>query len=105
MTDLIITGAIAGVAVGYVFQRSDLCFHSAWRGLLDGQFHLFKIWILGVALASVGLSVVYAGDWWTLNEGLGFRPQGNILGGVFTVIGLVEAIIHHVSSSLLKKQI
>ena len=28
-----------------------------------------------------------------------------IIGGVFTVIGLVEAIIHHVSSSLLKKQI
>lgn len=91
MTDLIITGAIAGVAVGYVFQRSDLCFHSAWRGLLDGQFHLFKIWILGVALASVGLSVVYAGDWWTLNEGLGFRPQGNILGGVVIGVGMVVA--------------
>jgi len=28
-----------------------------------------------------------------------------LFGGVFTVIGLVEAIIHHVSSSLLKKQI
>jgi thiol-disulfide isomerase/thioredoxin len=28
-----------------------------------------------------------------------------IIGGVFTVIGLVEGIIHHVSSSLLKKQI
>ena len=33
------------------------------------------------------------------------RPRCAIIGGVFTVIGLVEAIIHHVSSSLLKKQI
>ena len=28
-----------------------------------------------------------------------------IIGGVFTVIGLVEAIIHHVSATLSKKQI
>lgn len=91
VTSLLITGTIAGIAVGYVFQRSDLCFHSAWRGVLERRFHLFKIWILGVALASVGLSAIYAGGWWELNEGLGFRPQGNILGGVVVGVGMVVA--------------
>ncbi len=91
MGDLIVTGAIAGVAVGVVLQRSDLCFHSAWRGLLEHRYHLAKIWILGVALAAVGLSVVYAGEWWTLNEGLAFRPQGNVLGGLLIGTGMVVA--------------
>ena len=72
MTGLIITGSLAGVALGYVFQRSDLCFHSTWRGVIERRYHLFKIWILGVALAAVGLSVVFASDVWALNEGLGF---------------------------------
>ncbi len=92
MIRLIITGALSGVALGYVFQRADLCFHSAWRGLLEGRFHLVKIWILGVALASVGLSVIYATDQWPqLSEGLAFRPQGNVLGGLTIGVGMVIA--------------
>ncbi|MDE0804866.1 MAG: YeeE/YedE thiosulfate transporter family protein [Acidimicrobiales bacterium] len=91
MTSLIITGAVAGLALGYVLQRSDLCFHSAWRGVLEGRFHLFKIWILGVALASVGLSALYSSGWWELNEGLSFRPQGNLLGGALIGLGMVIA--------------
>lgn len=91
MIALIVTGAIAGIGLGYVFQRADLCFHSAWRGLIEGRFHLVKIWILGVALAAVGLSVVYAGDWWELSEGLGLRPQGNVLGGLTIGVGMVVA--------------
>lgn len=91
MTSLVVTGLLAGVAVGYAFQRSDLCFHSAWRGVLERRLHLFKIWILGVALGSVGLSVVYASDAWRLNEGLGFRPQGNVVGGVIIGVGMVVA--------------
>ncbi len=91
MTSLILTGAIAGIAIGYVFQRSDLCFHSAWRGVLEHRYHLFKIWILGVALASVGLSILYGTDRWELNEGLALRPQGNILGGLVVGVGMVIA--------------
>ena len=91
MTGLLITGTIAGLGLGYVFQRSDLCFHSAWRGLLERRFHLFKIWILGVALASVGLSLLFSWGRWELNEGLGFRPQGNILGGLMIGVGMVIA--------------
>lgn len=91
MRDLIITGAIAGLAIGYVLQRGDLCFHSAWRGLIEGRHHLFKIWLLGVALSAVGLAVVYSSDRWALNEGLAFRPRGNILGGLVIGIGMVVA--------------
>lgn len=91
MTSLIVTGVVAGTALGYVFQRSDLCFHATWRGMIEGRYHLVKIWILGVALASVGLSVVYAGGWWDLSEGLGFRPQGNVLGGLCIGVGMVVA--------------
>lgn len=91
MTALILTGAIAGLALGWVFQRSDLCFHSAWRGVLEHRFHLFKIWILGVALASVGLSFLFATDRWELNEGLALRPQGNLLGGALIGVGMVIA--------------
>ncbi len=91
MTSLIISGTVAGVAIGYVLQRTDLCFHSAWRGVLERRYHLFKIWILGVALASVGLSVVYGTGRWELNEGLGFQPQGNIVGGLIVGIGMVVA--------------
>lgn len=93
MSGLIITGAVAGLALGYVFQRTDLCFHSAWRGLLEGRFHLVKVWILGVALASVGLSVVYGSDRWDqLNQGLAFRPRGNILGGLIIGVAMVIAV-------------
>ncbi|MGI8936666.1 MAG: YeeE/YedE thiosulfate transporter family protein [Iamia sp.] len=92
MTSLLITGALSGLALGYVLQRTDLCFHSAWRGLFEGRYHLVKIWILGVALASVGLSVIYASDQWPqLNQGLGFRPQGNVLGGLTIGVGMVVA--------------
>jgi hypothetical protein len=62
------TAAIAGVLFGYVLQRSDLCFHSAWRGVFERRYHLTKIWLLGVAVATVGLSLVYASDRWRLNE-------------------------------------
>lgn len=101
MAGLVVTGAVSGLLLGYVFQRSDLCFHSTWRGLLDRRYHLFKIWILGVALASVGLSVIYASDRWSLNEGLDLRPQGNVLGGV--VIGVAMVVAASCTSGLFYK--
>lgn len=91
MISLILTGSLAGLALGYVFQRADLCFHSAWRGLLEGRLHLVRMWILGVALTSVGLSLLYAIDRWPMNEGLAFRPQGNVLGGLISGLGMVVA--------------
>ncbi len=49
-----VTGALAGLLMGYVLQRGQLCFHSAIRNSLDGRFLLARGWALGVALASGG---------------------------------------------------
>ena len=89
MTALIVTGALAGIALGVVFQRSDLCFHSTWRGLFEKRYGLFQVWIVGVALASVGLSAVYGLDRWDLNQGLALRPLGNVLGGATIGVAMV----------------
>lgn len=34
----IVTGALAGIALGYALQRSDLCFHSTFRGIWERRF-------------------------------------------------------------------
>jgi hypothetical protein len=35
MIMLALGGALSGLVVGYVLQRGQLCFHSAFRGLLE----------------------------------------------------------------------
>jgi len=95
-------GAVAGVALGYVLQRADLCFHSAWGGLLQGRTALARAWILGVAVASVGLCAVYSsGRWPDLNQGLAFRPVANVTGGL--VIGAGMAVASSCVSGLFYK--
>lgn len=88
----VLTGALAGIALGFVLQRGQLCFHSAIRTSLERHFLLAKGWALGVAIASVGLAVLFllpgTDD---LNRGLAFRPVANILGGVVIGIGMVVA--------------
>ena len=54
-----ITGALAGVAMGYVLQRGQLCFHATIKSSLDGRLLLARGWALGVALASVGLALLF----------------------------------------------
>lgn len=88
----VLTGAAAGISLGYVLQRSNLCFHSAWGGVYQRRMSLFKAWILGVAIASAGLSVIYSSGYWpALNEGLPFRPVANIVGGLVIGAGMVVA--------------
>jgi len=73
-----VTGALAGVVMGYMLQRGQLCFHSAIRNSLDGRFLLARGWAFGVTLASVGLALLFllpgTGG---LNQGLAFRPIAN----------------------------
>lgn len=87
-----VTGALAGVAMGYVLQRGRLCFHSAIRTSLDGRLLLARGWALGVALASVGLALLFllpgTGG---LNQGLAFRPVANVTGGLVIGLGMVVA--------------
>lgn len=92
MITSVVTGAVAGVAMGFVLQRGQLCFHSAIGGSLDSRFLLVRGWALGVALASVGLALLFllpgTGG---LNQGLAFRPVANVTGGLVIGIGMVVA--------------
>jgi hypothetical protein len=53
-----VTGAAAGLGMGYMLQRGQLCFHAMF-GSAPGGLVLLRGWLLGVAVASVGLSVLY----------------------------------------------
>ncbi|MBA2415140.1 MAG: YeeE/YedE family protein [Geodermatophilaceae bacterium] len=87
-----VTGALAGLLMGYVLQRGQLCFHSAIRNSLDGRFLLARGWALGVALASVGLALLFLLPGTSgLNQGLAFRPVANVAGGLVIGIGMVVA--------------
>ena len=87
-----ITGALAGVAMGYVLQRGQLCFHSTIKGSLDGRFLLARGWALGVSLASVGLALLFLLPGTDgLNQGLAFRPIANVVGGLVIGVGMVVA--------------
>jgi uncharacterized protein len=53
-----VTGAAAGLGMGYMLQRGQLCFHAMFGSAPGGRV-LLRGWLLGVAVASVGLSVLY----------------------------------------------
>ena len=87
-----LTGALSGLLLGYVLQRGQLCFHAAIRTALDGRFLLVRGWALGVALASVGLALLFLLPGTSgLNHGLAFRPVANVAGGLVIGIGMVVA--------------
>jgi len=78
--------------MGYVLQRGQLGFHPAIRNSLDGRFLLARGWALGVAMASVGLALLFLLPGTSgLNQGLSFRPVANVAGGLIIGIGMVLA--------------
>ncbi|MEC3980369.1 YeeE/YedE thiosulfate transporter family protein [Amycolatopsis sp. H20-H5] len=103
MTTIALTaGAAAGVGMGYVLQRSQLCFHAMFSGLTRHRLVLARGWLLGVAIAAVGLALVFLtplGD--GLNRGLPFTPVANIAGGL--VIGAGMAVARSCVSGLFFK--
>ena len=87
-----VTGVAAGLAVGYVLQRSQLCFHAMFAGVIQRRYLLLRGWLLAVAVASVGLSLLFAtslGD--GLNRGLAFTPVSNVVGGLVVGVGMAVA--------------
>jgi len=87
-----VTGVLAGIVMGYVLQRGQLCFHSAARDSLDGRFLLARGWALGVAIASVGITLLFLLPGTSgLNQGLAFRPVANVTGGLIIGLGMVVA--------------
>ena len=99
---MVVTGALAGAALGFVLQSTGLCFHSMFSNAWGGSTGLLRTWILGVATASVGLSLIYATSAFEqLGEGLAFRPVGNIVGGL--LIGAGMAVGRTCASGLFHK--
>lgn len=102
MAIAVLTGALAGVGMGYALQRGQLCFNSMFTDAWSGRFLLLRGWALAVALGAVGLAVVFLtplGE--GLNTGLAFRPVANIIGGL--LIGWGMAIAQSCVSGLLYK--
>lgn len=89
MSSALITGPMAGVASGYVLMRTNLCFHSAFRGLYECRYGLARTWALGVAIVAVGLSLVYElGPWDGPHRGLPLRPVATGGGGLVSGVGM-----------------
>jgi hypothetical protein len=85
-----VTRSLAGVLTGYVLQRGSCASTQSsathWTaGLLHG-------WVLGVALASAGLALLFLLPGTSgLNQGLAFRTVANVAGGLIIGIGMVVA--------------
>jgi uncharacterized protein len=91
MIVLALGGAVSGLVVGYVLQRGQLCFHSAFRGLLERRTAVFKAWALGAAIAAVGLALLDAAGPWAMSDSLPLRPVANVVGGVVFGVGMAVA--------------
>ena len=92
MTLALVAGLLAGVAMGVVLHRGQLCFHSMFAGAWTGRTMLLQGWALGVSIAAVGLAVLYLLPWSDgLNRGLAFRPVAAIVGGLLIGAGMVVA--------------
>lgn len=87
-----VTGLVAGLLMGFVLQRGQLCFHSAIAGAWEGRFLLVRAWALGVAVGAVGLAVVFLLPGTDgLDRGLPFTPVANVVGGVLIGVGMAVA--------------
>jgi uncharacterized protein len=91
MSGLIVGGAVAGLVMGYVLQRGQLCFHAVFRGLLEGRRALLRAWAVGVVLASVGLALLASLGPWSMSTSLALRPVSNVVGGLVFGVGMAVA--------------
>lgn len=91
MVTAVLFGALGGLVLGYVLQRGQLCFHSAFRGAVERRPATFKAWLLGAAVTTVGLSLLDLLGPWEMNTALAFRPLDNVVGGLVFGIGMVVA--------------
>lgn len=91
MVTALIGGALGGLVLGYVLQRGQLCFHSAFRGVLERRTATFKAWLLGAGVAAVGLALLAAVGPWRMSTSLPLNPFNNIVGGLVFGLGMAVA--------------
>lgn len=88
----IILAIIAGVGLGYIFERGDFCFHSTWRGLIKQprQLSLFRAYLLTLLISIPLVQGMKALGWievWIPP----FAWQAAIVGGLIFGVGMVIA--------------
>ena len=88
----ILLAIIAGLGLGYIIERGDLCFHSTLRGLvrLPRQLDLFRAYLLSILVAAPMIYMLIAMrviDPWIPP----FAWQANLAGGILFGIGMVVA--------------
>jgi hypothetical protein len=89
---LVAAGLVAGVLMGAVLRRTDLCFHAMFRSAWQRDADLLATWTLGVGVGAVGLAVLFetsVGN--DLNRGLPFDPVRNVTGGLLVGAGMAVA--------------
>ncbi|MDQ3735702.1 MAG: YeeE/YedE family protein [Actinomycetota bacterium] len=92
MVIAVLAGSVAGIGMGYVLHRGQLCFHAMFAGAWNGRFLLLRGWALAVGVGAVGLALVYLtpiGE--DLSTGLPLRPVANIVGGLLFGCGMAVA--------------
>ena len=88
----VILAIIAGLGLGYIIERGDLCFHSTLRGLVrrPRQLDLFRAYILTLLVAAPLVWGMTALGWiepWIPP----FAWPANIVGGLIFGVGMVVA--------------
>jgi len=88
----IVLAIIAGLGVGYIFERGDFCFHSTWRGLFrrPRRLDLFRAYLLALLIGIPLVQGMMALGWiepWIPP----FYWQANIFGGLIFGVGMVVA--------------
>ena len=89
---ILLLALVSGLALGYVFERGDLCFHSTLRGLfrIPKQLNLMRSYVLVIIITAPVLWGLRALGW--INPWIApFQWQANVFGGVLFGIGMVVA--------------
>lgn len=92
MLKTIILAAIAGLVMGAILERGDLCFHSTLRGLvrMPRELDLLRAYLLAVLIATPLVYAFRALGWidpWVPPLTL----QANLIGGAIFGVGMVAA--------------
>lgn len=88
----IILAVLAGLGLGYIIERGDLCFHSTLRGLFKWpkELDLFRAYLLAMVIAApivYGLRALGLINPWIPP----FVWQANLVGGLIFGVGMVVA--------------
>ena len=89
---VLILAIVAGLGLGYIIERGDMCFHSVLRGLVrqPRQVDLFRAYLLAILIATPlvwGMTLLGLIEPWIPP----FAWQANIVGGVVFGVGMVVA--------------